>query len=51
MARQAEVLDIIPITLSDEDVIDLVEFLNALTSETEPPLGRPEQVPSGLPVD
>ncbi|MCY4241726.1 MAG: methylamine utilization protein MauG [Rhodobacter sp.] len=39
--------------LSDRQVSDLVAFLNALTGETalERPMGRPERVPSGLPVD
>ena len=53
MARQASVLDIRPMTLSDAEVADLVAFLNALTGETAQtrPMGRPETVPSGLPVD
>ncbi|MEL7027494.1 MAG: cytochrome c peroxidase [Pseudomonadota bacterium] len=53
MARQALARDIQPINLSDADVDDLVAFLEALTGETvEPrPLGRPDVVPSGLPVD
>jgi len=38
---------------SDDDVADLTAFLNALTGETahQRPLGPPDQVPSGLPVD
>ena len=53
MARQAAVLDIHPIALSPNDVADIEAFLNALTGVTadERPLGRPERVPSGLPVD
>ncbi len=53
MARQQRHLDIRPMTLSDQDIADLVAFLHALTGETaqERPLGRPETVPSGLPVD
>ena len=53
MARQAAVNDLRPMTLSDRDVADLVAFLNALTGETAEtrPLGRPDAVPSGLPVD
>jgi cytochrome c peroxidase len=53
MARQAAVNDLRPISLSDADVTDLVAFLHALTGETalKRPMGRPETVPSGLPVD
>jgi cytochrome c peroxidase len=53
MARQAAVQDIVPVPLSDAEVADLVAFLKALTGRTagDRPLGRPETVPSGLPVD
>lgn len=53
MARQAAVQDIRNVTLSDDDIADLVAFLNALTGETawDRPLGRPDTVPSGLSVD
>lgn len=53
MARQAAAIEMRSIDLSDEDIADLVAFLNALTGETvdDRPLGRPETVPSGLPVD
>ncbi|SFS13707.1 cytochrome c peroxidase [Yoonia litorea] len=53
MARQAQALDIRPMRLSENDISDLVAFLNALTGETvdQRPLGRPDTVPSGLPVD
>ena len=53
MARQAQALDIRPMTLSDADIADLVAFLHALTGETAliRPMGRPETVPSGLSVD
>ena len=53
MARQAAKRDIQPMNLSDQDIADLVAFLNALTGETAlvRPFGRPETVPSGLPVD
>lgn len=53
MARRAAALDIAPQPLSDSDIADLVAFLHALTGETAEtrPLGRPERVPSGLPVD
>jgi cytochrome c peroxidase len=53
MARQAAIIDIQPMQLSDGDITDLVAFLNALTGETAltRPLGRPDTVPSGLSVD
>lgn len=53
MARQAAVLDIRPTVISDAEVADLVAFLHALTGETAKsrPMGRPDSVPSGLPVD
>ncbi len=46
-------LDIIPHDLDDKTVSDLVAFMNALTgaSAQSRPLGRPDTVPSGLPVD
>jgi len=51
--RHAAALDIEPISLSDAEIADLVAFLHALTGETAEtrPLGRPDAVPSGLPVD
>ncbi|AGI71653.1 Di-haem cytochrome c peroxidase-like protein [Octadecabacter arcticus 238] len=53
MARQKEVLDIIPVTMNATQVSDIEAFLHALTGNTaeERPLGRPATVPSGLPVD
>lgn len=53
MERQRRAIDITPIDLSDQDVAALVAFLESLTGETvqNRPLGRPETVPSGLPVD
>ncbi|KNG94143.1 cytochrome-c peroxidase [Pseudaestuariivita atlantica] len=53
MARQNAVLDITPVGLSDADVAALEAFLHSLTGKTAltRPLGRPETVPSGLPVD
>ena len=53
MARQAAVNDLRPMNLTEADIADLVAFLNALTGETADtrPLGRPDMVPSGLPVD
>lgn len=51
--RHAAALDIEPISLSDAEIADIVAFLHALTGETAEtrPLGRPDAVPSGLPVD
>lgn len=53
MARQDAAIDIKPMSLSDRDIADLVAFLNSLTDyrAKERPLGRPNSVPSGLPVD
>jgi cytochrome c peroxidase len=44
-------VDLPPVT--DAEIAEIVAFLNALTGETalERPMGRPETVPSGLPVD
>jgi cytochrome c peroxidase len=53
MARQAAALDITPVALTDAEIADIIAFLNTLTGATadKPPLGRPDRVPSGLPVD
>lgn len=53
MERQAAVLDIDPMRLTDDQVSDIIAFLGALTgySAESLPLGRPDRVPSGLPVD
>ncbi|MEO0666244.1 MAG: cytochrome c peroxidase, partial [Pseudomonadota bacterium] len=53
MARQTAKLDLPGIDITDAELDDLEAFLHALTGETalERPLGRPETVPSGLPVD
>ena len=53
MARQEAAIEKRSLDLSDDDIADLVAFLNALTGETadDRPLGRPDTVPSGLPVD
>jgi len=53
MARQAASIEIAPVALDDRQISDLVVFLHALTGKTalSRPLGRPETVPSGLPVD
>ncbi|WP_412766005.1 cytochrome-c peroxidase [Pseudooctadecabacter sp.] len=53
MARQSAVLDINPVALSDAEITDIEAFLHSLTGATADtrPLGRPDVVPSGLPVD
>lgn len=53
MARQAATLDTRPVALSEAEVDDIVAFLESLTGKTalDRPLGRPDTVPSGLPVD
>lgn len=53
MARQAATIDIQPIDLSDDEVEALVAFMHALTDEKRLAgrLGRPDRVPSGLPID
>ncbi len=53
MARQSAAVTHDPAPLSDAEIDDLVAFLHALTgaSALSRPLGRPEAVPSGLPVD
>ena len=53
MERLRRRVDITSKTLDDGEVADLVAFMEALTgaTATNPPLGIPDQVPSGLPVD
>ena len=53
MARQAARIDVDLPALDNGQIADLVAFLHALTGETAVlrPLGRPNAVPSGLPVD
>jgi cytochrome c peroxidase len=53
MTRQSMIVDVRPVSLSDAQVDDIVAFLHSLTGETAEtrPLGRPDTVPSGLPVD
>lgn len=53
MARQNATLDINPVALTTAEITDLTTFLHALTGATalQRPLGRPDTVPSGLPVD
>ena len=53
MARQAAAIEISLPPRTDDEIADLVAFLNALTGETaaDRPLGRPDPVPSGLTVD
>jgi len=52
-ARHRAKRDLAGIALSDADIADLIAFLHALEdpSPFDRPLGRPETVPSGLPVD
>ncbi|MEP0192070.1 MAG: hypothetical protein ABJE00_16870, partial [Erythrobacter sp.] len=53
MERQRRAIDIKPVDLTDQNVADIVAFLESLTGETaqKRPLGRPDSVPSGLAVD
>lgn len=53
MDRQMMALDLPNLPLSDYELADIEAFLHMLTGETADvrPLGRPDQVPSGLPVD
>jgi len=53
MTRQRATLDLRPIPLSSAEIQQLVVFLQNLTgvSSGSPPLGKPNSVPSGLPVD
>ena len=53
IARQTAAINMRPIALTDTEIADLIAFLNALTGKTAltGPMGRPTQVPSGLPVD
>jgi cytochrome c peroxidase len=41
------------VALTESEIADLVAFLEALTGDTaaDRPLGVPDSVPSGLPVD
>ncbi|UWR47182.1 cytochrome-c peroxidase [Phaeobacter inhibens] len=51
--RIASANDLVPVTLSDDEVADLIAFLEALTDSTAAAgrLGVPDAVPSGLPVE
>ena len=53
MARQAAKIDIVPKSLTDDDVDALVAFMEALTDDKRlgGRLGRPDSVLSGLPID
>lgn len=53
MVHQAAVLDATPVRLSEAEIDAIEAFLHCLTGTTalERPLGRPDLVPSGLPVD
>lgn len=46
-------IDIAPIDLTDREIADLIAFLNSLTGTRSRygRLGRPDSVPSGLPID
>jgi cytochrome c peroxidase len=46
-------IDIIPVSLDDREVVNLIAFVKALTGgqSVRGRLGRPDNVPSGLPVD
>nr|WP_274705661.1 cytochrome c peroxidase [Salipiger pentaromativorans] len=52
-ARQLETVEVPRVPLNSAEVDDIEAFLHALTgaSAAERPLGRPDTVPSGLPVD
>lgn len=53
MAQHSRFRDTVPMQLSDQEISDLVRFLNSLTGTTlaTPPLGIPKTVPSGLGID
>lgn len=53
IAELAASAEIIPVALTDDEVSQLVAFLESLTgaSARERPMGRPASVPSGLTVD
>ncbi len=53
MARYRRHVDIEPVSLTDKDVADLLAFLHSLTDEKalRGRLGKPDKVPSTLPVD
>jgi len=53
MARQDRALDLDVPQLSESEIGALTAFLHSLTGQSgnTRPLGRPESVPSGLPVD
>lgn len=54
MQRQSGTIDLTPVPdISEQDILDLEAFLFSLSGKTlfTRPLGRPDRVPSGLPVD
>ncbi|MBV2359897.1 methylamine utilization protein MauG [Thalassococcus sp. CAU 1522] len=53
MARQIAAVQVTPVALTETQIDDIEAFLNCLTGRTafDRPLGRPDRVPSGLPVD
>jgi cytochrome c peroxidase len=50
-ARLKARIDIAPVRLADAEVAELIAFLHALTGDAKGRFGRPDSVPSGLPVD
>ncbi|WP_422371689.1 cytochrome-c peroxidase [Hoeflea sp.] len=50
-ARLAGRIDITPVKLDEAELAQLVAFLKSLSGNANGRLGRPETVPSGLPVD
>ncbi|TWI92545.1 cytochrome c peroxidase [Roseibium hamelinense] len=54
LARQKRVRDVVPTPVSNAEIDAIVAFMKALTgtdSVASPPLGIPQTVPSGLPID
>ena len=53
LERHRRAIDITAVSLSDDEVSDSVAFLHGLTGDSarDRPMGRPQMVPSGLPVD
>lgn len=53
LAAIAEANDLEPVSLSDDQIADILAFLDALTDpgSLEGRLGIPDRVPSGLPID
>jgi len=53
MARFERAIDLSPQDLSDNEINDIIAFLNSLTGKSAKTgiLGIPDTVPSGLPID